>query len=338
MPTIDADAHVIETENTWNYLERDEAQFQPVLLSANRDGRQFWLIDGNVFPRSNVNKAIPIASREMLDVKERLRHLDELELDVQVLYPTVFLRQLTRKPEVEIALCKSYNRWLADLCQRGEGRLKWVATLPLMSMDAALMEARFVKEQGACGLFTRGLVNNRSFNDPYFYPLFEEASRLDLPVCVHASAGSFEWLQLFDRESGFAQFKLPVLSSFHTIVYDGIPEKFPKLRIGFIEVRAEWIPYLLVDLAKRLEKKRGKIMMADLMSEQRLYVACQTDDDLSFVLKYSGENNLLIGSDYGHVDTSAEIDALKKMKTKGDVSSDVIDKILWDNPKAFYKI
>ena len=95
MPTIDADAHVIETENTWNYLEGHEAQFQPVLLSANRDGREFWLIDGNVFPRSNVNKAIPIASREMLDVKERLRHLDELELDVQVLYPTVFLRQLS---------------------------------------------------------------------------------------------------------------------------------------------------------------------------------------------------------------------------------------------------
>jgi predicted TIM-barrel fold metal-dependent hydrolase len=46
----------------------------------------------------------------------------------------------------------------------------------------------------------------------------------------------------------------------------------------------------------------------------------------------------LIGSDYGHVDTSAEIDALKRMKTKGDVRSEVIDKILWDNPKAFYKI
>jgi len=163
----------------------------------------------------------------MLDVKERLRHLDELELDVQVLYPTIFLRQLTRKPEVEIALCKSYNRWLAELCQRGEGRVKWVATLPLMSMDAAVKEATFAKQHGACGLFTRGLVNNRLFNDPYFYPFFEEASRLDLPICIHASAGSFEWMQLFDREGGFAQFKVPVLSSFHTIVYDGIPEKFP---------------------------------------------------------------------------------------------------------------
>ena len=56
MPTIDADAHVIETENTWNYLEGHEAEFRPALLSANRDGREFWLIDGNVFTRSNVNE------------------------------------------------------------------------------------------------------------------------------------------------------------------------------------------------------------------------------------------------------------------------------------------
>src|SRR5262244_2034082 len=110
MPTIDADAHVVETENTWNYLEEYEAEFRPVLLSANRDGREFWLLDGNVFTRTNINKNIPLASREMLAVKERLRHLDELDLDIQVLYPSVCLRQLTRKPEVEIALCKSYNR------------------------------------------------------------------------------------------------------------------------------------------------------------------------------------------------------------------------------------
>jgi len=145
-------------------------------------------------------------------------------------------------------------------------------------------------------------------------------------------------MQLFEKEGGFAQFKLPVLSSFHTLVYDGIPQKFPGLKFGFIEVRAQWIPYLIVDLAKRLEKKRGKTLAENIMSDQRLYVACQTDDDLASILKYSGENNLLIGSDYGHVDTSAEIDALRKMKTNGAVAPEVIDKILWDNPKTFYNI
>ena len=111
-----------------------------------------------------------------------------------------------------------------------------------MSMDKALAEARSAKDNGACGLFMRGLVDNRRLSDPYFFPLYEEASRLNLPICIHASTGNFDWVELFQGESGFSRFKLPVLSAFHSIVYEGMPDKFPKVRFGFIEVRAQWYP------------------------------------------------------------------------------------------------
>ena len=45
-----------------------------------------------------------------------------------------------------------------------------------------------------------------------------------------------------------------------------------------------------------------------------LFVACQTDDDLPYVLKYAGENCLMIGSDYGHADNASELLALAKLK------------------------
>ena len=61
-----------------------------------------------------------------------------------------------------------------------------------------------------------------------------------------------------------------------------------------------------------------------------------TDDDLPYVLKYSGEDNIVIGSDYGHVDSAAEIDALRKLKNSGEIEPRVIDKILYDNSKALY--
>ncbi len=61
-----------------------------------------------------------------------------------------------------------------------------------------------------------------------------------------------------------------------------------------------------------------------------------TDDDLPYILKYSGEDNIVIGSDYGHADTSAEIEALRKLKQKGEIEPRVIDKILYDNAKALY--
>lgn len=336
MPTIDADTHVIETERTWEYMDESEAKCRPLLVSPNNGKRQFWLIDGKIFSRGvNVNKDIPAASLEVRDIGARLKHMDELQVDIQVLYPSLFLRPLTDRPEIELALCRSYNRWLADICRKGEQRLRWVAVLPLMTMDQAILEARTAKDNGACGLFTRGLVENKLLSDSYFDPLYAEASRLNLPICIHASTGNSDWAELFQRESGFSKFKLPVLSAFHSIVYDGVPDRFPKLRFGFIEVSAQWMPYLYCDLAKRFEK-RGMRLNRDFLRQNRLYVACQTNDDLPYVLKYSGEDNIVIGSDYGHADTSSEIEALRKLKLQGEVSSETIDKILYDNPKALY--
>jgi predicted TIM-barrel fold metal-dependent hydrolase len=74
----------------------------------------------------------------------------------------------------------------------------------------------------------------------------------------------------------------------------------------------------------------------NLIRDNHVYVACQTDDDLPYVLKYAGEDNIVIGSDYGHNDTSSEIEALRTIKTKGEVEPRIIDKILYDNAKALY--
>ena len=341
MPTIDADAHVLETERTWDYMDESEREFKPLVVSSGDlpdPGSEFWLIDGRIQPKTqNVGKDAPKASREMQDIETRIRHMDELGVSVQVLYPSLFLRPLTSRPEVEVALCKSYNRWLADIWRQGKGRLRWVAILSLLSMDKALAEARFAKENGGCGIFVRGVEGERRLSDPYFYPLYGEASRLDMPICVHASTGSFALHDFFARECGFSKFKLAVVGAFHSLIFDGIPEMFPKLRFGFIEVSAQWVPYVIHDLAKRF-KKRGRSLKKDLLRENRIYVACQTDDDLPYILKYVGEDNLVIGSDYGHADTASEIEALQRLTQRGEVSANVINKILDNNPKTLYNI
>ena len=87
--------------------------------------------------------------------------MDQLGVDVQVIYPTIFLRPLTNKPAVDRALCRSYNRWLADIWAEGKGRLRWAAVLPLLDMDAALAELRWAREHGACAVFIRGLEGDK---------------------------------------------------------------------------------------------------------------------------------------------------------------------------------
>jgi predicted TIM-barrel fold metal-dependent hydrolase len=336
MPTIDADAHVIESEQTWSYIS--DEKLKPYLIQPSGARPQNWLVDGRVFSRGvNVNRELSEAVREMQDIGGRLKHMDELNIDVQVLYPSLFLRPLTSKAEVEAAICRSYNQWLIDICRKGEGRLRWIAVVPLIDIASAVTEVQFAKANGACGIFMRGLVDDKRLSHPLFFPLYAEAQNADVPICVHASTGSFDWVQLFEGENGFMRFKVPVLSAFHSIVHDGIPAKFPKLRFGFIEVRAQWVPYMAVEIAKRFERE-NKSVVRNIIRDNRVYVACQTDDDLPYVLKYSGEDNIVIGSDYGHNDTSSEIEALRLLKKKGEVEPRIIDKILYDNAKALYGI
>lgn len=336
MPRIDADAHVHETERTWEFMEGSDAQYKPFTVVAEGGSARYWVIDGRLTPRGgNVAADISSELREGADIKARVRHMDELEVDVQVIFPSLFLNPLTTRPEVEVALCRSYNRWLADIWQQGGDRLRWAAVLPLMDMDASVSEARFARDNGGCALYTRGIFENRLLTDSYFDPLYGIASDLDMPVCVHAATPSFEWQRTFQHELGFAKFKLPAVSTFHTIIADGLATRFPQLRYGFIEVSSQWVPYALHDLAKRFQR-RGQQLSRDVMRESRIYVACQVDDDIPYVLQYAGEDNIVIGSDYGHADTATELEALSKLQLTGELSATAINKILDDNARALY--
>jgi predicted TIM-barrel fold metal-dependent hydrolase len=177
MGAIDADAHVIETMQTWSYLEGDERRFTPQLMRQTSGEEllsnegiavpDFWVIEGRAHGKDrNVGTNTPQESREMLSVEARLAHMDELGIETQVLYPTLFLRPVVQEAERERALCKSYNRWMADLWRQGKGRLRWVAKPPLRLLEKAPAvvrhELEWAKNNGACGIFMRGLECERA--------------------------------------------------------------------------------------------------------------------------------------------------------------------------------
>jgi hypothetical protein len=69
-----------------------------------------------------------------------------------------------------------------------------------------------------------------------------------------------------------------------------------------------------------------------------MYVACEADDDLPFILKYSGEDNIVIGTDYSHSDNSTEMEAITHLLERTDVEERVLRKITDDNPRALYAL
>ena len=340
MAVIDSDAHVLETERTWAYMLESECALRPRIVATPEDessGGESWFVDGVYVGKArNVGHDTSKESREMEDLEARLKHMDELGVDIQVLYPTIFLRPYTKRPDLELAVTRSYNRWLVDIWKYAPERLRWVAVLPLLTMDKALEEARFAKENGACGIFMRGLEGDKTLSHAHFFPLYEEAGRLDMPVCVHSATGSFAVHDFFLDECGFSKFKLAVVGSFHSFIFNEIPEKFPQTKFAFIEVSSQWVPYAVHDFARRFERRGIKVDKGDVLRKNRIYVACQTDDDLPYVLKYAGEDHLVIGTDYGHNDTASEILALRKLREDGTVSPEIVNKILDDNARALY--
>ena len=340
MAVIDSDAHVVETERTWEFMEDFESTFKPEVVVPKAGGdREYWMVEGRTFAKnSNIGKDTPDEAREMSDIDSRLAHMDELGVDVHVLYPTIFLRPLTRRPDAEVALCKSYNRWLADIWRKGGGRLRWVVLPPVMSLDKAIDELNFGKENGACGVYMRSADGDRRLSDSYYAPMYQEAAKLDLPICVHASTGNFGMYDLFSQDSGFAQFKLPVVGAFHDLLMKGTPAKYPDLRSAFIEVSSQWIPYALNDLELRFRRIGKEWLGKDTLRENRMYVACQTSDDIAYVVDNVGDENIIIGTDYGHNDTSSELIALRKLREDGKIDPATVDKFLDRNAKTLYAL
>lgn len=351
---IDADTHVDETEATWEYMPPEDERFKPVVelypnpdAAPDRPELRDWVVEGvrtRRVVRNDVKSGTRIEARELLDVDARLRHMDELGTEIQVIYPTFFLHVPASTPEAQIALARSYNRWLADRCAESRGRLRWVCVPPLVDLEATIEELRFAKDHGACGIFKKGddEVGHQP-NDPYFFPIYEEAERLDMPICFHTGSGSP------DERRGLMRSKAPVINGIYALLEDNVPARFPKLRFGGVESGASWVPFVDYQLRRLYDRHQFSSNVTgrtldfdlgdDLFKSNRVYVACQVDEDINMILNYIGEDNLIVGSDYTHQDTSHELEfrrMLEERVDRGEVPAGVIQKITSDNPKAFY--
>jgi microsomal dipeptidase-like Zn-dependent dipeptidase len=75
-----------------------------------------------------------------------------------------------------------------------------------------------------------------------------------------------------------------------------------------------------------------------LLAERNIFVAVQTADDIDYIVETAGEDNLVIGTDYGHNDTSTELRALTNLRDNGGLDRVLADKILDKNPRRLYSL
>ena len=337
---IDADAHVIESDHTWDFLESHERKYRPIALTGS-GGEKHWLVDGQLFSREAGNQKLSIEVRQMADLKSRAAIMDESNIHTQVLYPTLFLQGMpSKRPEIQIALAGSYNRWLADIWKTNN-RFRWAVIPPLLDIPSSIAELEFGKKNGACAVFMRGIEGEWLLHDPYLAPLYRKAEELDMPICIHAGNGNNAFKDILFRKDLYFFGITPILAGFNAIASSGLQSQYKTLRFGFIEAGAQWVPYLVREADRRHHfiGTKGKVENeSTFLMDNRIWVTTRTNDDLPYVLKYAGQGSLVLGTDFGHEDPAAEIDAFDRMRATPGIDSATIDAIFATNARKLYAI
>jgi len=355
---IDSDAHVEESVETWKYLEPEFYPYRPIPIQLPEDTcfgshNAAWIIDYKLrlhaanptFMKRALEKDIPIPVQELTDVPGRLGYLDALSVDKQVIFPSLWLGCPSEDVELEAALARSYNRFMANQCNQSGGRLWYAAVLPWRRADLAIQEMKQLKQRGSvAGIFVHGIEWDIPLTHPSFLPIYEEAERQDLPITVHTGNGSsptitrmFEGMPRvgpksfpFIHPATQGLINTPYVSYGFTQILDtGLLDEFPKLRVAFLEAGCEWAVSIVSGLQR---KAKVKELLGD-----RVFVGCLPREDLAYVTSKLGDEFLVTATDFPHGDPYREDQLVRGFESRGDLSQRTIQKILADNPKRLYR-
>ena len=355
---VDADTHVLETEKAFDYFSEADKQYKPSVVSIAGDaatgkipnsahGSDFWLIDGQLYGKHDLSRIEAASNGEVvpgtLDISNpqaRLEAMDQQGVDVAVIYPSIFLVTAIENPDCELALAKSYNRWLADLCSTAPDRFRFAMLVSHRRLDASIAEMEWAKDNGACGVMLRGFEGDQTPDQSEFFPLFKKASDLDMPICVHIGHGSRAYRSISmgygPKLDPFA-IRVPTLISFGALLRGDLHKQFPNLRWAYVEAGSSWLPFLSV-MSLRARYSSDKATAArEALIEHNIYITCEEHEDLPAILPYAGDDNLVIGSDFGHPgDVADSIQVQNVFRGRSDITDSVKQKILSDNARLLY--
>jgi predicted TIM-barrel fold metal-dependent hydrolase len=287
------------------------------------------------------------------DAVSQLAAMDDEGLDVAVLFRTFPLHcDDSLEPEYANALCRAWNDWMADFCTADPERLRPSALITLHDVDLAVDETRrAISELGAIGLcLVPEPSNGKHIHDRYYDPVWSEAEKLGVPVCFHPAASPNQD-QAVHRFRGHANeavlinaFRNPVELMFAvgSFCAGGVLERFPKLRVAFLEGNCGWLPWALYRLDERwaMRKEYCNETMSMKPSDyflRQCFISVDVEEDLlGDVMKRIGDDNVVLSTDYPHADSHWP-DAVNHFMAM-DMPSSSRKKILWDNCARLYGV
>ena len=357
---IDADRHIMEPLSLWDdYLDpafrsRIVATAESWPFVASVDGQP--VVDTSDFAKTPFRSDERYFARyrdaidHSYDAASNIRAMDEEGVDIAVHFPgTVGLHTTWRDgldPDLAVAIAVAYNNWVADFCAKDPERMKAITLVPVQDMTGAVSELRrSVRELGFVGAFVRpNPLDGRTLADPYYFPLYEEASRLQVPLMVHEAAATTLPQVGRGRISRFGRHiachPMEQMLAVLNFCGDGILEQFPDLTVAFMESGCGWLPFWL----ERMDEHWGHFSFGSVKTTPRLpsdyfreqcYISSESEESLiNTVIEHVGDHVIVTASDYPHPD---EI-SIAELRDREDIPSAALRKILCDNPARLYHL
>jgi uncharacterized protein len=328
---IDADSHLEEGAEVFDYLDEAFAHRRPFIVDigdavAHRPTRnKVWMIDGELRPKLfgagpscyatpptsqfALNKPIKPEVQSLMDIDGLLTAMDGVPLDIAIVYTTLFLHPVTQDPLYEAALMRSWNSYLHDRAALASGRLNYGALIPTLDPVLGAKEIRRAKELGAAAAMLLPAAGYRMLHEPAFDPLWEAAADVDLPIALHVGY-SHKGIQ--DSCTSVAaslvlNFEMSMAVGMFSFLAGGILDRFPTLRVAFLEAGSVWLP-TVVD---RIEKWRAtptaevwpaRKSPAEYLASGQLYFTVEGDEDnLVEFVEQVGYRQILGSADFPHV-------------------------------------
>lgn len=355
---IDADAHVNEDVLAWSDLQAARPGWIGATRSAGRwvaeiEGRAYPLQEGpgcGVDIRASTN---PHAAAGAGDTTARLADMDAEGIDVQVLFGGLIIG-VTGYDDAGLAadVCTAYDDWLLDaVCAAAPGRLKGVAVVPLQDVARAVTEAERAKGKGAVAVTIPPVLGTRNLDDPSLQPFFEACAALDLAVAVHSAPGMHLPLPGAGRFDNYAMvhalsFPVDQMVALTALTLGGVLDRFPALRVAFLESGVGWVPYFVHRLHEHHEKLphllgEGASDPRSIIERGQCYFSFEAEEALlGTYVEHLGDTSLVYASDYPHWDSDfpGTVAEVRRQAAAQGLDAGSVARVLGGNAAALYRL
>jgi len=371
--SVDADGHVLEPRDVWQrYLEPN---LRPRAIRIERDshGVEALFVDGRphmaLYGRLGALGGIGMDSEDLMTVGQRsyedgcppggyepaarLKVMDEEQIDIALLYPTIGIawEGLVTEPQLATAYCRAYNRWLVDFCSTDRRRLVPIAHISLLDPEGAVTEVERARRDGCAGVYLSPDPPSRGgmqFDDPKLARFWSTVQDLEMPVAFHVVARTEnplrQWYSSNDGPIGsvvfgFAFLAIDVMAAFTSMMTRGLFETYPRLRLAVLEAGSNWITAWLDRLDHKSEIMRPFSPMKLLPSEyfkRQCVISAEPDESLTAsIVEHLGADYVIWASDYPHLDASFNVVATLRERIAR-LPQDSQRKVLGENALRFY--